>query len=86
PPRARFEPDDERRAIDEENQRRIDAMSEEEIEEEQRELMANLDPALIQRLLNRHNVEAGSSGQQRETAEEPRNPAETQPTEPEFKI
>lgn len=86
PPRARFEPDDERRAIDEENQRRLDAMSEEEIEEERRELMANLDPALIQRLLNRHNVEAGSSQQQREAAEEPKKPAETQHTEPEFKI
>ena len=31
PPRAKFDPNDERRAIDEENQRRLDAMSEEEI-------------------------------------------------------
>ncbi|KAF3047496.1 hypothetical protein E8E12_009053 [Didymella heteroderae] len=86
PPRAKFEADDERRAIDEENQRRLDMMSEEEIEEERRELMANLDPALIQRLLNRHNVEAGSSQQQHETTEEPKKSTETRQTEPEYKI
>jgi hypothetical protein len=86
PPRAKFEPDDERRAIDEENQRRLDMMSEEEIEEERRELMANLDPALIQRLLNRHTVEAGSSEQQREPVVAPNKPAATQHTESEYKI
>ena len=87
PPRAKFEPDDERRAIDEENQRKLDMMSEEEIEEERRELMANLDPALIQRLLNRHNVEAGGSQQQqRETTEGPKDAAGTQLTEQEYKL
>jgi len=86
PPRAKFEHDDERRAIDEENQRRLDMMSGEEIEEERRELMANLDPALIQRLLNRHNVETGSSQQQRETSEEPKKVTEIQQTEPEYKL
>ncbi|KAF2630090.1 hypothetical protein BU25DRAFT_363341 [Macroventuria anomochaeta] len=64
PPRARFELDDERRAIDEENKRRLDAMSEEEIEEERRELMAHLDPTLIQRLLARSNIDDGSNEQQ----------------------
>lgn len=82
PPRARFDPDDERRAIDEENQHRLDTMSEAEIEEERRELLANLDPALIQRLLNRSNVEAGSHQSPLQTREEPK--ATT--TEPEFAI
>ncbi|KAJ8112524.1 hypothetical protein OPT61_g5125 [Boeremia exigua] len=80
PPRARFNPDDERRAIDEENQHRLDAMSEEEIEEERRELFANLDPALIQRLLNRSNTDTGSDQQPRQV-EEPRQSAETQHVE-----
>lgn len=71
PPRARFEPDEERRAIDEENQRRLDAMSEEEIEEERRELMANLSPAMIQRLLMRSNMDEGSNAVQRWPEEEP---------------
>jgi hypothetical protein len=64
PPRAKFEPDEERRAIDEENKRRLDAMTEEEIEEERRELMANLSPAMIQRLLMRSNMDDGSNEQQ----------------------
>ncbi|KAJ4309537.1 hypothetical protein N0V94_008883 [Neodidymelliopsis sp. IMI 364377] len=63
PPRAKFEPDEERRAIDEENKRRLDAMSEEEIEEERKELMANLSPAMIQRLLMRSNMDDGSNEQ-----------------------
>ena len=86
PPRAKFDPNDERRAIDEENQRRLDAMSEEEIEEERRELMANLDPALIQRLLNRSNVDAGSDQQLRRPAEEPDESLETRRDEPESAI
>lgn len=71
PPRARFEPDEERRAIDEENQRRLDAMSDQEIEEERRELMANLSPAMIQKLLMRSNMDEGSNAVQRWPEEEP---------------
>lgn len=85
PPRARFDPDDERRAIDEENQRRLDAMTEEEIEEERRELMAGLDPALIQRLLNRSNIEAQSDHQLHRPAKEPAL-SETQQNDPEFAL
>ena len=72
PPRARFQPDEERRAIDEENKRRLDAMSEEEIEEERRELMANLSPAMIQRLLMRSNIDDGSNEQQQWPEENPK--------------
>lgn len=86
PPRAKFDPNDERRAIDEENQRRLDAMSEEEIEEERRELMANLDPALIQRLLARSNVEEGSNDQQRQPAEDPVAATAPRHAEPRTKI
>ncbi|KAF9700915.1 hypothetical protein EKO04_000715 [Ascochyta lentis] len=71
PPRAKFEPDEERRAIDEENQQRLDAMSEEEIEEERRELMENLSPELIQRLLMRSNIDDGSNEVQRWPEDEP---------------
>ncbi|KAJ4982984.1 transcription factor [Stagonosporopsis vannaccii] len=85
PPRARFDPDDERRAIDEENQRRLDSMTEEEIEEERRELMANLDPALIQRLLNRSNIEAESNNQLHQPVGEP-TPSKTRHSEPEFAL
>jgi hypothetical protein len=60
-PRARFDPTEERRAIDEENMRRLDTMSEAEIEEERRELMENLSPALLQRLLARSNLDEGSN-------------------------
>jgi len=47
----------ERREIDEENRRRIEEMSPEEIEEERRELLANLDPALVERILNRNEAQ-----------------------------
>lgn len=43
----------ERQKIDEENQRLIDAMSPEEIEKERKELIANLSPGLVDRLLKR---------------------------------
>ena len=86
PPRAKFDPDDERRAIDEENKRRLDAMSEEEIEEERRELMANLDPALIQRLLARSSADEGSSVQQRQPVQEPSVATGTRLVEPRSKI
>ncbi|KAF1928908.1 uncharacterized protein M421DRAFT_62155 [Didymella exigua CBS 183.55] len=64
PPRARFDPDDERSAIDAENQRRLDMMSDAEIEEERRELLANLDPALITQRLFEANMDDGSNEQQ----------------------
>ncbi|KAF8468936.1 RPAP1-like protein [Kalaharituber pfeilii] len=47
----------ERQRISEENQRRIDAMSPEEIEKERKELMASLSPALIDRLLKRATLD-----------------------------
>ncbi|KAH6637617.1 RPAP1-like protein [Boeremia exigua] len=86
PPRARFDPDDERRAIDEENQARLDAMSEEEIEEERRELMANLDPALIQRLLNRPSNGAERNQQSHPLVKEPEEPVDTQQSDVESAI
>ncbi|KAJ4365637.1 hypothetical protein N0V83_008257 [Neocucurbitaria cava] len=54
-------PDEERKAIDEENRRTLAAMSEQEIEEERQELMSNLSPALIQKLLMRSNIDEGSN-------------------------
>jgi hypothetical protein len=51
--------DDERKRIDEENKRRIASMSSEEIEQEQQELLATLDPSIIQRLLKRANFDEG---------------------------
>ncbi|OSS46437.1 hypothetical protein B5807_08519 [Epicoccum nigrum] len=86
PPRARFDPDDERRAIDEENQRRLDSMSEAEIEEERRELMANLDPALIQRLLNRSSADAGGSHTQSQLTEKPVQSTKIEDGDPESAI
>ena len=50
----------EKAKISEENNRRIAAMSEEDIEEARAELMANLDPALIERLLKRANIDDDS--------------------------
>jgi hypothetical protein len=81
PPRAKFEPDEERRAIDEENQRRLDAMSEEEIEEERRELMANLSPAMIQRLLMRSSLDDGSNEQRYWPGEGPKASAPVPPAQ-----
>lgn len=51
--------DEERRLIDEENRQRLAAMSVEEIEEERRELMAGLNPSLIEKLLKRSNLDEG---------------------------
>ncbi|KAL6705300.1 hypothetical protein ACN47E_007110 [Coniothyrium glycines] len=53
--------DAERRAIDEENQRTLAAMSDAEIEQERQELFENFSPALLQRLLMRSNIDAGSN-------------------------
>lgn len=49
----------ERRRIDQENKQRLDSMSSEEIEEERRELLAALDPSLVERLLKRANLDEG---------------------------
>ncbi|EEA19665.1 hypothetical protein TMatcc_009805 [Talaromyces marneffei ATCC 18224] len=57
PPQAESMEDEEKRIIDEENKQRIAAMSEEEIEQEKAELMANLPPSLIERLLRRANID-----------------------------
>ncbi|CZS95106.1 related to Plasmodium yoelii rhoptry protein [Rhynchosporium agropyri] len=51
--------DGERRQIDEENRRRLAAMSAEEIEEERNELVAGLNPALLEMLLKRSNLDEG---------------------------
>ncbi|KAG4443122.1 hypothetical protein IFR05_001354 [Cadophora sp. M221] len=51
--------DDERRQIDEENRQRLAAMSAEEIEEERNELIAGLNPALLEMLLKRSNLDEG---------------------------
>ncbi|KAF3479867.1 uncharacterized protein GIQ15_06843 [Arthroderma uncinatum] len=48
---------DEKRAIDEENRRRLEAMSKAEIEAERAELRAALPTSLIERLLRRANIE-----------------------------
>ena len=47
----------EKAKISEENNRRIAAMSDEEIDDARAELMANLNPALIERLLKRANID-----------------------------
>ncbi|TVY49205.1 RNA polymerase II-associated protein [Lachnellula occidentalis] len=49
----------ERRRIDEENKKRLEMMSSEEIDEERQELLAGLNPSLIQRLLKRANLDEG---------------------------
>lgn len=51
--------DTERRRIDEENSQRLAAMSAAEIDEERNELLAQLDPSLIERLLKRANLDEG---------------------------
>jgi hypothetical protein len=51
--------DQDRRQIDEENSRRLAAMSAEEIDEERQELFAGLNPSLIERLLKRANLDEG---------------------------
>ncbi|OAL54916.1 hypothetical protein IQ07DRAFT_676864 [Pyrenochaeta sp. DS3sAY3a] len=60
-PRAGFDPQEEKQAIDKENRDRLDAMSDAEIEEERRELLQGLSPALIQKLLMRSNIDDGSN-------------------------
>ncbi|KAI9748441.1 MAG: hypothetical protein M4579_007224 [Chaenotheca gracillima] len=47
----------ERQEIDHENRQRMAEMSEDEIEREREELLAGLDPSLVQRLLRRANID-----------------------------
>jgi hypothetical protein len=51
--------DEERQRIDEENNQRLASMSAEEIDAERQELLASLDPSLIERLLKRANLDEG---------------------------
>ena len=62
-PRSAFgvDRDEERRAIDEENRRTIAAMSDAEIEQERQDLLSSLNPALLQKLLLRSNIDEGSN-------------------------
>ncbi|OKL63548.1 hypothetical protein UA08_02033 [Talaromyces atroroseus] len=49
--------DEEKRIIDEENKQRLASMSDAEIESEKADLLANLSPSLIERLLRRANID-----------------------------
>jgi hypothetical protein len=49
----------EQQLIDEENKQRLAAMSEDEIEQERRELFSSLDPSLIEKLLKKANMDDG---------------------------
>lgn len=63
-PRARnaaFDRNEEKRAIGEENKRTLASMSSAEIEQERQELMQNLSPAFIQKLMARANIDEGSN-------------------------
>ena len=51
----------EKSQIERENRQRLADMSPEEIEEERRELLSNLNPTMIQRLLQRANLDSGSN-------------------------
>jgi hypothetical protein len=51
--------DEERRRIDEENNQRLASMSAEDIDEERQELLAGLNPSLIERLLRRADLDHG---------------------------
>ena len=53
--------EEEKQRIDAENRQKLAQMSTEEIEEERRELMSSLSPAVLQRLLQRSYVDSGSS-------------------------
>lgn len=62
--------------ISQENQQRIAHMSDADIEEARAELMANLDPALIERLLKRANIDDEQEKLQEQVAEELSAPLE----------
>ncbi|KAF2481969.1 RPAP1-like protein [Neohortaea acidophila] len=55
--------EEEKQRIDQENQQKLAQMSPDEIEEERRELMNSLGPTLLQRLLQRANIDSGSMEQ-----------------------
>ncbi|KAF2849310.1 hypothetical protein T440DRAFT_469409 [Plenodomus tracheiphilus IPT5] len=61
PPRAGFNVDAERRAIDEENRRTLSGMSEAEIEQERQDLLSSFSPELLQKLLRRSDLNDGSN-------------------------
>ncbi|EAT80377.1 hypothetical protein HBI56_188380 [Parastagonospora nodorum] len=56
-----FDLSNEKKSIDEENNKRLADMSAAEIEQERQELMSSLSPALIQKLMARSNIEEGSN-------------------------
>ena len=70
--------DEERKRIDEENKQRLADMSLEEIDEERQELLSQLNPSLIQRLLKRANLDEGR-GDTGLYPEEAKNEAEIEP-------
>ena len=78
-PRSAFglDRDEERRAIDEENRQTLAGMSDAEIEQERQELMSSLNPALLQKLLMRSNIDQGSN--ERDFDTEPPEPAAVAP-------
>jgi hypothetical protein len=83
-PRARnagLDLDKEKKSIDEENSKRLAGMSAAEIEEERRELMQSLSPALIQKLMARSNIDEGSNERDLYPEERPVPPT-TDQTEP----
>lgn len=90
-PKTGGEGADEKRQIDEENRQRLANMSQEEIEEEQRELLESLPPSLVQRLLSRANIDDGSNEvdwdapKQEQRAEEIPEPKQQAPKEPSTK-
>lgn len=53
--------EEEKERIDQENRQRLADMSPAEIEEERRELISHFSPAMLQRLLQKSNVESGST-------------------------
>lgn len=58
---AGLDPSNDKKSIDEENSKRLTAMSAAEIEQERQELMQSLSPALIQKLMARSNIDEGSN-------------------------
>ena len=59
--KARTWEEEEKQRIDLENRQKLARMSTEEIEQERQELINSLSPALLQRLLQRSNIDSGSS-------------------------
>lgn len=53
--------EEEKQRIDQENRQKLSQMSADEIENERRELLESLSPAMIQRLLQRSNIDSGST-------------------------